>query len=98
VEPLDAAIEALAKPLSGEERFYGWTERSQRDWLAYLDGLRQGIRIPTDPDNAAVLDHLRVWLDRDGINDRSALAELMVTAQRHLHDRFAGSSERVRFP
>jgi hypothetical protein len=92
VEPLDAAIEALAKPLSKEERFYGWTERSQRDWLTYLDGLRQGIRIPTDPDRALVLDQLGGWLDRDGIHDGSALAKLMVTAQRHLRDRFAPSS------
>jgi hypothetical protein len=92
VEPLDIAIEALAKPLSKEERFYGWTERSQRDWLAYLDGLRQGVRIPTDPDNAAVLYHLTGWLDREGINGRSPLVELIAEAQGHLRDRFAGSS------
>jgi hypothetical protein len=91
VEPLDAAIEALAKPLSKEERFYGWTERSQRDWLAYLDGLRQGIWIPTDPDKASVLFHLVGWLDHEGINGHSPLVGLIAEAQGYLRDRFARS-------
>jgi hypothetical protein len=91
IDTLAAAIEALKQPLSQEERGYGWTERSQELWIAYLDGLTQGIRVATYPDRAAVLNQLAGWLDQDGIDRRSPLAEKLGEAQAQLRERFATS-------
>ncbi len=92
MEPLDAALAALSEPLSKEERFYGWTDRSQRDWLAYLDGVKQGILISSDPEHASALYHLAEWLGRDGIDSHSPLIGLIADAQGDLRKRFVGSS------
>ena len=89
IDALAAAIEALKEPLSQEEQGYGWTERSQELWVAYLDGLRQGIRVATYPERAAVLEHLAEWLENGGIDTRSALAEKVASAQAQLRERFA---------
>jgi hypothetical protein len=89
IDALTAAIEALQQPLTEAERGCGWTERSQELWVAYLDGLRQGIRVATYPERAAVLDHLADWLGRDGIDGRSTLARQLADAQAQLRERFA---------
>ena len=91
IDALTAAIEALQQPLTEEERRYGWTERSQELWVAYLDGLRQGIRVATYPERAAVLDQLVQWLSSDGIDGRSALFQQLADAQAQLRERFATS-------
>jgi hypothetical protein len=89
IDPLAAAIDTLRQPLSREERAYGWTERSQEHWLAYLDGVKEGIRVATYPERAAVLQHLAGWLEHDGIDARSTLSESLVEAQAHLREQFA---------
>jgi hypothetical protein len=91
IDALTAAIEALRQPLTDAERRCGWTERSQELWVAYLDGLRQGIRVATYPERAAVLDQLSQWLSRDGIDGESALAQQLADAQAQLRERFATS-------
>jgi hypothetical protein len=58
-------------------------------WVAYLDGLRQGIRVATYPERAPVLQQLARWLDQDGIDGRSALARQVGEAQAQLRERFA---------
>ena len=89
IDPLSAAIDALRQPLTGEERGFGWTESSQVLWLAYLEGLTQGIRVATYPDRAAVLSQLAAWVTQDGIDSRSSLATSIAEAQEHLREQFA---------
>jgi hypothetical protein len=89
IDALAAAIDALAQPLSDAEREFGWTDRSREHWIAFLEGLSQGIRVATYPERAAVLKHLEAWLSHDGIDARSPLAGRLAEAQADLHERFA---------
>jgi hypothetical protein len=58
-------------------------------WLAYLEGLTQGIRVATYPERAVVLAQLAAWVTQDGIDSRSTLAANIADAQTHLREQFA---------
>jgi hypothetical protein len=51
--------------------------------------LKEGIRVATYPERAAVLQQLPRWLEHDGINPGSPLAATLAEAQEHLRERFA---------
>jgi hypothetical protein len=51
--------------------------------------LKEGIRVATYPERAAVLQQLAQWLARDGIDAGSPLAARLADAQAHLRERFA---------
>lgn len=90
IDPLAAAIDSLARPLTDAERDFGWTDRSRDHWLAFLEGSSQGIRVATYPERAAVLQHLAAWLGHDGIDSsRSPLAARLADVQADLRERFA---------
>jgi chromosome condensin MukBEF complex kleisin-like MukF subunit len=84
LERLDELIVALQAPLTDADRDAGWTDEIRERWLAYADGLRDGLRTATDPDPSGAAAHWLRWLDLDVQPGPSPLVGLFASAQQEL--------------